>query len=93
MTKKVKEVTTPETIEVRIVEYFNTMVVRDSITLTISDYPELQGKTEEEIKDYIKSNYGDMNSSIEDMSLYDELIEQEVTREKITGEENEIKFE
>lgn len=83
---------TPETIEVRVVEYFNTMVVRDTVTLNVSDYPELDGMSEEEIKEYIKSNYGRMVSST-GVDLHDELYEMDVTREKITGEETEIMFE
>lgn len=87
--------TTPTTIEVRVTESYSTWVVRESMEINVADYPELEGMTEEEMTDYITSNASDMKSSNEEWydSLYDELLQMDVTREKITGEESEIVVE
>ena len=37
---------TPKTISVRMVEYYNTMVVREAVEINVEDYPELNGMTE-----------------------------------------------
>ncbi len=39
---------TPKTISVRMVEYYNTMVVREAVEINVEDYPELNGMTEED---------------------------------------------
>jgi hypothetical protein len=85
-----------ETITFGIVETYSTFVSREPVTINISDYPELEGKTEEEIKEYIINNYDNMKPSTESdylASLYDELMEQEIIKEKITDETIEIWFE
>ena len=94
MAKQETPKTTPKTISVRITESYSTWVVRESIELNIEDYPELEGMNEEEIQDYIKCNSGDMksNDGYSD-SLYDELIQQDVIRDKITDEDSEIYFD
>jgi len=96
--KKVTEkavVETPKTISVKMVEYYNTMVVREPIQINVADYPELNGMSEEEMKDYIKDNWSDMKSTNEEWydSLYDECMQSDVMREKITGEEQECYFD
>ena len=96
--KKVEKepvVTTPETISVRCVEYYSTMLVRESITINTEDYPELSGMSEDEMKDYISNNWGDMKSTNEQWyeTLYEECSQSDVTREKITGEEYECHFD
>ena len=87
--------TTPKTIEVRMTESYSTWVVHESMEINVADYPELEGMTEDEMSDYILSNASDMKSSNEEWydSLYDELLQMDVTREKITGEETEIVVE
>ena len=96
--KKVAEetvVTSPKTISVRCVEYYSTMLVREPVTINVEDYPELQGMSEEEMKDYIKENWSDMKSTNEQWyeSLWDECNQSDVTREKITDEESECYFD
>ena len=51
--------------------------------------------TEEEMSDYIMSNASDMKSSNEEWydSLYEELLQMDVVRDKITGEETEVVVE
>ena len=88
-------VTAPKTISIKMVEYYNTMVVREPIEIKIENYPELNGMLEEEMKDYIKDNWSDMKSTNEEWyeSLYDECSQSDVMREKITGEEQECYFD
>ena len=87
--------TTQKTIEVRMTESYSTWVVHESMEINVADYPELEGMTEDEMTDYILANASDMKSSNEEWydSLYDELMQMDVTREKITGEETEIVVE
>ena len=90
-----KEVETPKTISVRMTESYSTFVSHESIELNVEDYPELEGMTEEEIQDYIKSNSDDMKPTNDEYytSLYDELNQADVVREKITDEDSEIYFD
>ena len=86
--------TTPKTIFVGLTESYSTWVVRKSIELKIEDYPELEGMNEEEIQDYIKCNSDDMKSNDEySDSLYHELIQQDVVRDKIKDEDSEFYFD
>ena len=84
--------TTPKTIAVFATEYYETSIVREPIELNIEDYPELAGMTAEEIIDYVESNAYDMkptNSEYYD-SLEEELNSQDIHRDKITNESQEI---
>lgn len=87
--------TTPKTIEVRMTESYSTYVVHDSMEINVENYPELAGMSEEEMTDYILSNASDMKSSNEEWydSLYEELLQMDVVRDKITNEESEIVVE
>jgi hypothetical protein len=51
--------------------------------------------TEQEMQDYIQSNSGDMKPINDEYysSLYDELIQSDSVREKITDEDSEILFD
>ena len=72
-------------------EYFTTYIVRDELTINTEDYPELSGMSEEEAKDYIKWNATDMYKEGEDSySLWDELLDQEIVKNKISGDETEV---
>ena len=79
-------------IKVRITESYRTYVVRESIEINVEDYPELDGMSDEDIQDYIILNASDMKPTNEEWydSLYDELIGEDVIRDKITDEESEI---
>lgn len=83
--------TTPKTIAVFATEYYETSITREPIELNIEDYPELAGMTAEEIIDYVESNAWDMKPSNEDYdSLAEELNSQDIRRDKITNETQEI---
>lgn len=83
-------------INVRLIEFQRTMVVRDSVEIDVDNYPELGGKTDDEISEYIKENISDMKplegSDWAD-NLYDELMEMDITREKDLGTDTEIEVE
>ena len=82
---------TPKTIAVFATEYYETSIVREPIELNIEDYPELDGMTTEEVIDYIESNAWDMKPTDEGYySLADELTDQDIRRDKITNESQEI---
>jgi 1,2-phenylacetyl-CoA epoxidase PaaB subunit len=92
--KKAK-IEAPKTIEVRMTESYSTWVVHESVEITVADYPELEGMTEEEMTDYIMSNSYDMKATNSEWydSLHDELVGMDVVRDKITNEESEIVVE
>lgn len=95
MKKKETTQETVTTISVRMVEYYNTMVVREPVEIKVEDYPELNGMSEEEIQEYISENWSDMKPTNEEWfeSLYEECSQSDVIREKITGEEQECRFD
>jgi hypothetical protein len=78
-------------IKAQATEYFTTYIVRDELTINTEDYPELKGMSEEEAKDYIKWNATDMYKEGEDgYSLWDELLDQDIVKNKISGDETEV---
>lgn len=96
--KKVVEetvLTSPKTISVKCVEYYNTMLVHEPVVINVEDYPELNGMSEEEMQNYIKDNWADMKSTNEQWyeTLYEECSQSDVLREKITNEERECYFD
>ena len=60
-----------KTIKVYVTESYETWLRREVVVLNIEDYPELDGKTKEEILEYIEENNEDMKST--DESSYDSL--------------------
>lgn len=83
--------TTPKTIAVFATEYYETSITREPIELNIEDYPELAGMTAEEVIDYVESNAWEMKATNEDYdSLEEELNSQDIRRDKITNESQEI---
>ena len=81
-------------ITIQATESFYTYIVRDELKINTDDYPQLAGMSEEEAKDYIKWNAADMFKEGEDTdnyySLWDELLDQEIVKNKITGDETEV---
>lgn len=77
--------------EVGYVEYPQTSLYYRSIKINTSDYPELDGKTDSEIIDYIKENSYQMKSTEEYYdSLGEELADQDIVREKIPHVDSEV---
>lgn len=78
-------------------ESFHTQILKGSIDIELSNYPELEGKTDEEVIEYINQNCQDMYLTVEDeesgWSLYDVLSEQNTVREKEKNYETHIHIE
>jgi cytochrome c553 len=62
------------------------------IEIDSKDYPELDGLTEDEIKDWVYENAWEMKSSNEEIysSLAEELSDQDINYDNISGETNEF---
>jgi len=78
--------------EVGYMEYPNTTLIYRSIKVDISNYPELEGKTDDEVIDYIKENAYEMEPTDGDSydSLGEELSDQDIVREKVPHIDSEI---
>ena len=82
-------------INVYATESYTTWMVREPIEIDTDNYPELEGKTEEEIKEYIRENAYEMKPM--DDTYYDNLEEElqamDLRRDKIYNEEIGIIFD
>lgn len=76
-------------------ETFTTWLVREPVEIDTDNYPELEGKTQEEIREYIRENVYDMKPTNDEWyeSLGEELNEMDVRRDKIYNEETDVIFE
>jgi hypothetical protein len=74
------------------IEYPNTTLIYDSVEIDASNYPELEGKTDKEVIDYIKENAWEMKPTNPDVydSLGEELSDQDIIREKIPHVDSEV---
>ena len=83
--------------KIYLTESFQTQIIKGSIDIELSNYPELEGKTRDEILDYLNRNSQDMYLTVEDeemdWSIYDVLSEQETVREKEKNYETHIHIE
>lgn len=77
--------------EIGLIEFPETSLYYRPVKIDVSNYPELEGKTDEEIIQYLKDNAGEM-APTDDFydSLEDELRDQDVIREKIPYVGSEI---
>ena len=82
-------------INVYATESYTTWMVREPIEIDTDNYPELEGKTEEEIKEYIRENYYEMKPTNEEWygDLGEELNQQDIRRDKIYNEDMSIIFD
>ena len=76
-------------------ESYTTWLVREPVEVDTDNYPEMEGMTEDEVKDYIRENVYDMKSTNDEWyeSLGEELNEMDVRRDKIYNEETDVTFE
>jgi len=75
-------------IKIHQTEAYTTFIVREPITIDLDDYPELEGMTSNEIIDYLEGNSTEMKATEDGYdSLSDELVEMDILREKISGED------
>ena len=81
-------------IEIGLLEYSNRMLVHEKMEIDTEQYPELNGMSESEAFEYIKQNAHKMKPSSQNEdwadSLYDELMEMDVVRDKEYGYETDI---
>ena len=75
-------------------ESFCTWVIREPVEIDTDNYPELEGMSEDEAKEYIRENASDM-TSVSDWaeSLMDECLQSDVRREKINDDGSDIIFD
>ena len=86
----------PRTMTVRVCEEQTNWIVKDSIEIDFSEYPELKDLSDEDAQKYIEDNRWDMKapSSCDWAdSLGDALDGQDVVREKDLGTETFIEFD
>jgi|LakMenE18May11ns_1017448.scaffolds.fasta_scaffold9620613_3 hypothetical protein len=78
---------------VNVVESYTTYRTRESVEIDTDNYPELLGKTEEEVKEYLSDNLWDMDSL---GSLYstlgEELSEQDIVNDEMSNIDTEVEF-
>lgn len=74
------------------VEYPQSVLIYESLDIDVSNYPELEGMSDDEIMDYIQLNASNMKPSDDEdySSLYEELRNGDVVREKISRVDSEI---
>ena len=77
--------------EVGYIEYPQTSLIYRSIKIDASNYPELEGKTDDEIVKYIQENAYEMSSTEEFYdTLGEEISDQDIIREKIPHVDSEV---
>ncbi len=78
--------------EVGYIEYPQITRIYRSIKINVSNYPELEGKSDDEITKYIKENASEMQSACDGVydSLDDELSNQPIIREVVPHIGSEI---
>ena len=81
-------------IKVYIEEQTITIENRQSVEINTEDYPELDGMSNEEVIEYIKSNASDMKPTTDDFDdLFGELNSQDVCSTNVYYEAPEIQIE
>jgi hypothetical protein len=81
-----------ESVEVSVYESYTTYLRKKPLVINIVDYPELDGKNEDQIQEYILENGHDMKPMNNDVyeSLFDELIDQDIDWDKLDNEDFNI---
>jgi hypothetical protein len=81
-----------ESVEVSVYESYTTYLRKKPLVINITDYPELDGKNEDQIQEYILENGHDMKPMNNDVyeSLFDELIDQDIDWDKLDNEDFNI---
>jgi hypothetical protein len=76
-------------------ESYSTFICREPIEIDTDNYPELKGMTEDEMKEYIRSNAYEMKPVDGEYyeNLEEELLAMDISHDKIYGEEVGIIFE
>ena len=82
-------------INVYATESYTTWMVREPIEIDTDNYPELEGMSKDEVKEYIRDNYYEMKPTNEEWfaDLGEELNQMDIRRDKIYGEESDVIFD
>jgi hypothetical protein len=78
-----------KSVEVSVFESYTTYIRKNPLVINISDYPELEGMSEDEIQSYILENGRDMKPMDGDIyeNLMEELNNQDIEWDKIDNED------
>jgi hypothetical protein len=78
--------------KVRYAEFPETILIYRALDIDVSNYPELDGKTDDEIIDYITNNAENMKPLNDEFydSLEEEIRDQDIIREKVPHISSEI---
>jgi hypothetical protein len=81
-------------INVYATESFVTWLVREPVQIDTNDYSELDGLSDDEVKEYIRENAYDMRPTNEEWyeNLGEQLENMDVRRDKIHSQESDIIF-
>ena len=82
-------------INVYATESYTTWMVKEPIEVDTDNYPELEGKSVEEVKEYIRENAYEMKPTDETYyeNLEEELQAMDIRRDKIYDEQIDIIFD
>lgn len=82
-------------INVYATESYTTWMVKEPIEVDTDNYPELEGKSVEEVKEYIRENAYEMKPTDETYyeNLEEELQSMDIRRDKIYDEQIDIIFD
>ena len=84
----------PKKLRFGLIESHSIAVWYNSMTIDVSDYPELDGMDKEQMISYINENFWDMKSmEDDDYTLLDDLQNMGDVNDKIYDEEKELYFE
>jgi hypothetical protein len=84
----------PKKLRFGLIESHSIAVWYNSMTIDVSDYPELDGMDKEQMINYINENFYNMKSlEYDDCSLLDDLQNMGDVNDKIYDEEKELYFE
>ncbi len=76
-------------------ESYCSWILREPVEINTDNYPELEGMSDEEVKEYIRLNASEMKPSNPEWyeSLEDELYQMDIRRDKTNNEEMGIIFD
>ena len=76
-------------------ESYTTWLVREPVEIDTDNYPEMDGMSEDEVKEYIRENLHDMRATNDEWygSLGEEIDQMDIRRDKIYNEESDVIFD
>lgn len=76
-------------------ESYTTWLVKEPVEIDTDNYPEMDGMSEDEVKEYIRENLYDMKATNDEWygSLGEEIDQMDTRRDKIYNEESDVIFD